>query len=45
MTNGKLMSLNEEARTFRMKPGEAPPAYVMRARRIGQTLEEFREIP
>jgi hypothetical protein len=41
MTNGKLMSLNEEARLFKMKPGEKPSAYVMRARKIANCLRSL----
>jgi len=38
---GKLMSLNEEARLFKMKPGEKPSVYVMRARKISQCLKSL----
>jgi hypothetical protein len=37
MTNGKLMSLNEEARSVQeWKNGREPSAYVMRARKVLQ---------
>jgi gag-polypeptide of LTR copia-type len=42
---GKLMSLNEEARLFRMKPGEKPSVYVMRARKIANTLNSLGRDP
>lgn len=40
-TNGKLMSLNEEIRLFKMKHGEKPSAYVLRARRITNTIRSL----
>ena len=41
MTNGKLMSLNEEARLFKMKANEKPSIYVMRARKIANCLRSL----
>ena len=39
--NGKLISLQEESRTFRMHTNEKPSAYVLRARRIANTIKSL----
>jgi hypothetical protein len=39
--NGKLISLQEESRTFKMLANEKPSAYVLRARRIANTIKSL----
>jgi hypothetical protein len=39
--NGKLISLQEESRTFKMHTNEKPSAYVLRARRIANTIKSL----
>lgn len=40
-TNDKLMALNEEVRLFKMKANEKPSSYVLRARKIANTLRSL----
>lgn len=39
--NGKLISLQEESRTFKMQLNEKPSAYVLRARKIANTIKSL----
>ena len=47
-SKGKLMSLHEEARMFKMSNGEKPSSYILRARKIATTIrslgDEFTEL-
>jgi hypothetical protein len=36
--SARLMSLHKESRSFKMKPGEKPSEYVLRARRISNNM-------